>query len=113
MKLVTAVVRPESLDPITDALHEAGVSGLTISEVAGYGRQRGHQEVYRGVEYQIASIPKLRIEVVVPDEREDAVIDAIVAAARTGSYGDGKVWSTTVEKVIRVRTGETGADALR
>lgn len=113
MRLITAVVRPEAIDAVTDALHRAGVSGQTISEVAGYGRQGGHHEVYRGVEYHIDSIPKLRIEVLVPAAAQQQIIDAIVEAARTGQYGDGKVWSTTVETVVRVRTGETGVDALR
>lgn len=113
MKLVTAVIRPESLESVIDALHAAGVSGLTLTEAAGYGRQGGHHEVYRGVEYHIDSIAKVRLEIVVTDAREDHVMHTIVEAARTGNYGDGKVWSTTVEKVIRVRTSESGEDALR
>lgn len=112
MKLITAVVRPEALDAVTDALREIGVQGQTISEVAGYGQQGGHQEVYRGVEYKIESIAKLRIEVLAQDSAEDAIINAIVNAARTGNFGDGKVWSTSIDKVVRVRTGETGVDAL-
>ncbi|MFD3542884.1 P-II family nitrogen regulator [Streptomyces sp. NPDC058662] len=112
MKLITAIVKPHRLDEIKDALHTFGVQGLTVSEASGYGRQRGHTEVYRGAEYTVDLVPKIRIEVVVEDEAADDVMDVIVAAARTEKIGDGKVWSVPVESVIRVRTGERGADAL-
>ncbi len=112
MKLVTAVVKPFKLDDVKNALQVAGVAGLTVSEVQGYGRQKGHTEVYRGAEYQVAFNPKVRIEVVVDDADAPAVLEALVAAAQTGSIGDGKVWVTSVETLVRVRTGERGADAL-
>ena len=112
MKLVTAIVKPFRLDDVKDALKARGVQGLTVSEVQGFGRQRGHTEVYRGAEYQVDLVPKVRIEVVVDDADADAVIDAIVKAARTGKIGDGKVWALPVETVVRVRTGERGPDAL-
>jgi len=112
VKLVTAVVKPFKLDDVKNALQVAGVAGLTVSEVQGYGRQKGHTEVYRGAEYQVAFNPKVRIEVVVDDADAPAVLEALVAAAQTGSIGDGKVWVTSVETLVRVRTGERGADAL-
>src|SRR5687767_9520708 len=112
MKLVTAIVKPHRLDEVKDALREIGVNGLTTTDVEGYGRQRGHTEVYRGAEYQVDLVPKVRIEVVVDDADADAVTDAIVQAARTGKIGDGKVWALPVETVVRVRTGERGPDAL-
>jgi nitrogen regulatory protein P-II 1 len=112
VKLVTAILKPFKLDEVKGALETAGVQGLTVSEVQGYGRQRGHTEVYRGAEYTVAFVPKVRIEVVVDDADALRIIDVIVAAASTGSIGDGKVWVTTVEDVVRVRTGERGAEAL-
>ncbi|MDV9168895.1 P-II family nitrogen regulator [Streptomyces sp. W16] len=112
MKLITAIVKPYRLDEVKTALQELGVHGLTVTEASGYGRQRGHTEVYRGAEYRVDLVPKVRIEVVVDDADSDAVLDAIVTAARTGKIGDGKVWSIPVESVVRVRTGERGPDAL-
>ncbi|MEV6835485.1 P-II family nitrogen regulator [Streptomyces sp. NPDC051133] len=112
MKLITAIVKPYRLDEVKTALQELGVQGLTVTEASGYGRQRGHTEVYRGAEYRVDLVPKARIEVVVEDADADPVIDAIVRAAQTGKIGDGKVWSVPVETVVRVRTGERGPDAL-
>ncbi|MCW2621029.1 MAG: glnK [Frankiales bacterium] len=112
MRLVTAVIKPFKLDDVKSALEGVGVAGLTVGEVQGYGRQRGHTEVYRGAEYTVSFVPKVRIEVVVDDADASRVIEAIVSAAHTGTIGDGKVWSTPVEDVVRVRTGEHGPDAL-
>jgi nitrogen regulatory protein P-II 1 len=112
MKLITAVVKPHRLDEVKTALQELGVHGLTVTEASGYGRQRGHTEVYRGAEYRVDLVPKVRIEVVVEDAQADAVIDTVVRAARTGKIGDGKVWAVPVDSVVRVRTGERGPDAL-
>ena len=112
MKLITAIVKPFKLDDVKNALELIGIAGLTVSEVQGFGRQRGHTEVYRGAEYQVDFVPKVRIEVVAPDELVEKVIDAVVQAARTGKIGDGKVWVTPVATLVRVRTGERGADAL-
>ncbi|MDT0572110.1 P-II family nitrogen regulator [Streptomyces sp. DSM 3412] len=112
MKLITAIVKPYRLDAVKTALQEMGVDGLTVSEASGYGRQRGHTEVYRGAEYQVDLVPKVRIEIVVEDADSDAVIETIVKAAQTGKIGDGKVWALPVETVVRVRTGERGPDAL-
>jgi nitrogen regulatory protein P-II 1 len=112
MKLITAIVKPFTLDDVKAAIEQAGVHGLTVSEVQGYGRQKGHTEVYRGAEYQVDFVPKVKVEVLVGDELIDTVVTAIVSAARTGKIGDGKVWVTPVETVIRVRTGERDADAL-
>ncbi|MET7893824.1 P-II family nitrogen regulator [Streptomyces mirabilis] len=112
MKLITAIVKPYRLDEVKTALQELGVHGLTVTEASGYGRQRGHTEVYRGAEYQVDLVPKVRIEAVVEDADAEAAIDAIVKAAQTGKIGDGKVWSVPVETVVRVRTGERGPDAL-
>ncbi len=112
MKLVTAVIKPYKLDEVKTALQAFGVHGLTVTEASGYGRQRGHTEVYRGAEYRVDLVPKARIEVLVEDADADAVIDAVVAAARTGKIGDGKVWAVPVETAVRVRTGERGPDAL-
>ncbi|MEU6989462.1 P-II family nitrogen regulator [Streptomyces sp. NPDC046465] len=112
MKLITAVIKPFRLDEVKSALQELGVHGLTVTEASGYGRQRGHTEVYRGAEYQVDLVPKVRVEVVVDDLDADPVIDAIVRAAHTGKIGDGKVWAVPVESVIRVRTGERGPDAV-
>ncbi|MBP2370114.1 P-II family nitrogen regulator [Pseudonocardia parietis] len=112
MKLVTAIVKPFVLEDVKGALEQIGVLGLTISEVQGYGRQKGHTEVYRGAEYSVDFVPKVRVEVVVDDALLDKVVDAVVEAARTGKIGDGKVWVTPVETVVRVRTGERGTDAV-
>ncbi|MHA6625856.1 P-II family nitrogen regulator [Pseudonocardia sichuanensis] len=112
MILVTAVVKPFVLGDVKAALERLGVLGMTVSEVQGYGRQKGHTEVYRGAEYSVDLVPKVRVEVVVDDEVADRVVDAVVAAARTGKIGDGKVWTTPVGTVVRVRTGERGPDAL-
>src|SRR5271155_1030364 len=111
MKLITAVVQPFTIADIRAAVDNAGVHGLTYSEVQGYGRQKGHTEVYRGAEYQVDFVPKARVDVVVDDEHVDVVVAAIVGAARTGKIGDGKVWVTPIESLIRVRTGERGSDA--
>jgi nitrogen regulatory protein P-II 1 len=112
MKLITAVIKPFKLDEVKSALETFGVAGLTLSEVQGYGRQRGHVEVYRGAEYQVDFVPKVRLEVLVSDADAADIIDVIVKAAGTGSIGDGKVWSVPVESAVRVRTGERGDDAL-
>jgi nitrogen regulatory protein P-II 1 len=112
VRLVTAVVKPFKLDDVKSALEALGVQGMTVSEVQGFGRQRGHTEVYRGAEYTVAFVPKTRIEVLVDEADAARVVDAVVAAASTGSIGDGKVWTTAVDDVVRVRTGERGAEAL-
>ena len=112
MRLVTAIVKPFKLDDVKTALEALGIQGMTVSEVQGHGRQRGHTEVYRGAEYAVSFVPKVRIEVLVDDADADRLVDAIVAAASTGSIGDGKVWSTPVDDVVRVRTGERGPEAL-
>lgn len=112
MKLVVAIVKPFKVDDVKEALREVGVAGLTVSEARGFGRQRGHTEVYRGAEYQVDFVPKSRIEVMVDDDQVDGVIDAIVKAARTGKIGDGKVAVMPIEEVVRIRTGETGPEAL-
>jgi nitrogen regulatory protein P-II 1 len=106
MKLVTAVIKPHKWEDVRAALETIGVTGMTVSEVSGYGRQKGHTEVYRGAEYDIALVPKIRVEIVVDDQDVDAVADAIVNGAQTGQIGDGKVWIAPVETVIRVRTGD-------
>ena len=112
MKKIEAVIKPFKLDEVKEALKDAGVQGVTVSEAQGFGRQRGHTEVYRGAEYAIDFKPKLRVEVVVDDADVGRVLDAIVAAARTGNIGDGKAWVTAVETVVRIRTGEMGRDAI-
>jgi nitrogen regulatory protein P-II 1 len=112
MKLITAILKPFKLDDVKDALQAHGVTGMTVSEASGYGRQGGHTEVYRGAEYTVDLIPKVRLEVLVDDNEAEAVIGVIVKAASTGSIGDGKVWSTPVDQVVRVRTGERGVDAI-
>jgi|SRR5438105_8637700 len=112
MRLVTAIIKPFKLDDVKAALSELGLSGMTVSEARGFGRQRGHTEVYRGAEYTVEFVPKVRIEVLVEDEDAKRFSDAIVEAARTGQIGDGKVWITPADTVIRVRTGEMGRDAL-
>jgi nitrogen regulatory protein P-II 1 len=112
VKLVTAVVKPHKWEDVRSALEMAGVSGMTVSEVSGYGRQKGHTEVYRGAEYDIALVPKIRVEIVVDDPEADEVVEVIVRAASTGRIGDGKVWVVPVERVVRVRTGDRDEAAL-
>ncbi len=112
MRLVTAIIKPFKLDDVKEALRGLGVQGMTVSEVQGFGRQRGHTEVYRGAEYTVDFVPKVRVEVVLDDAEAQRVVDAIVAAARTDKIGDGKVWMVTVDNLIRIRTGEMGHDAL-
>ncbi len=112
MRLITAVIKPFKLDDVKSALESFGVQGMTVSEVQGYGRQKGHTEVYRGAEYSVDFVPKVRVEVLVDDAAADKTVDAIVETARTGKIGDGKVWVTQVDTVVRVRTGERGTDAL-
>jgi nitrogen regulatory protein P-II 1 len=112
MKIVVAVIKPFKLEEVKDALTEVGVQGMTVTDARGFGRQRGHTEVYRGAEYQVDFIPKTRIEVAVDDDHVDEVVKAIVTAARTDQIGDGKVWVLGAEQVVRIRTGEKGPDAL-
>src|SRR5690348_4692477 len=112
MKLVTAIIKPHMLDEVKSALESFGVQGMTVSEASGYGRQRGHTEVYRGAEYTVDLVPKLRIEVLVGDDDAPDVLEVLVKSAQTGKIGDGKVWTVPVEDVARVRTGERGLDAL-
>jgi nitrogen regulatory protein P-II 1 len=112
MKLITAIIKPFKLDEVKEALEAVGVQGMTVSEASGFGRQKGHTEVYRGAEYTVDLVPKVRLEVIVDDPDVDAVIDAIVAAAQTGRIGDGKVWAIPVDSIVRVRTGERGVDAI-
>ena len=112
MKLVSAIIKPFKLDEVRDALTGVGVSGLTVSEVKGFGRQKGQTEIYRGAEYLVSFLPKVKIEIVVDEGRVEAAVDAIQKAARTGRIGDGKIFVLNVEEAIRIRTGETGADAI-
>jgi nitrogen regulatory protein P-II 1 len=112
MKLITAIVKPFKLDDVKAALTGAGIVGMTVSEVRGFGRQRGHTETYRGTEYQLDFVPKVKVEIVVDDAQADAAVDAIVAAGKTGKIGDGKVWTTHVEDIVRIRTDERGPDAI-
>ena len=112
MKLVTAIIKPFKLDDVREALSEAGVSGLTVTEVKGFGRQKGHTELYRGAEYVVDFLPKVKIELVVADDILDRCIEAIIGAARTGKIGDGKIFVTNVEQVVRIRTGEQGPEAI-
>jgi nitrogen regulatory protein P-II 1 len=112
MKLITAVIKPHKLDEVKAALEAFGVQGLTVSEASGYGRQKGHTEVYRGAEYTVDLVPKVRVEVLVDDADSADVVEVVVKAAQTGRIGDGKVWVVPVDDVVRVRTGERGADAL-
>jgi nitrogen regulatory protein P-II 1 len=112
MKLITAIVKPGRVDEIKTALQANGVAGMTVSEASGFGRQKGHKEIYRGAEYTVDLIPKVRIEVLVDDADLDRVLDLMVQTANTGSIGDGKIWVTTVDSVVRVRTNERGSDAL-
>ncbi len=112
MKLVVAIVKPHKLDEVKEALRGIGVNGLTTSDVEGFGRQRGHTEVYRGAEYQVDFVPKVKVEVVCDDDRAPIVVEEIAKAARTGKIGDGKIWVTAADQVMRIRTGEMGPDAL-
>ena len=112
MKLITAIIKPFKLEDVRDALTKLGVAGLTVSEVKGFGRQKGHTEIYRGAEYTVNFLPKIKIEVVVPDDRADRVVEAIASAAKTGQIGDGKIFVIEVEHAVRIRTGETDSDAL-
>ena len=112
MKLVTAVIKPHKWEEVREALETFGVTGMTVSEVSGYGRQKGHTEVYRGAEYTVDLVPKVRVEVLVDDADASDVVDVVVKAAQTGRIGDGKVWVVPIEDVVRVRTGERGIDAL-
>ncbi|MBH03450.1 P-II family nitrogen regulator [uncultured Salinisphaera sp.] len=112
MKMVTAVIKPFRLDDVREALAEIGVHGTTMSEVRGFGRQKGHTELYRGAEYAVDFLPKVKLEIAVDDERVDAVVDAVIGAAKTGQIGDGKIFVTHLDQVIRIRTGETDRDAI-
>jgi nitrogen regulatory protein P-II 1 len=112
MRLVTAIIKPHQLDEVKEALEAYGISGMTVSEASGYGRQRGHSEVYRGAEYTVDFVPKVRVEVLVDDLDAASVVDVVLKAAQTGRIGDGKIWTVPVEDVVRVRTGERGTDAL-
>ncbi|HSH11719.1 MAG TPA: P-II family nitrogen regulator [Ilumatobacter sp.] len=112
MKLITAVIKPFKLDEVKDALKAAGIAGMTVGEVRGFGRQGGHTETYRGAEYQIDFVPKVVLEAVVDDSQADLVVDTIAKAAATGKIGDGKIWVTEVERIVRIRTGEEGTDAV-
>ena len=112
MKLITAIIKPHQLDEVKEALEAYGISGMTVSEASGYGRQRGHSEVYRGAEYTVDFVPKVRVEVLVDDIDATSVADVILKAAQTGRIGDGKIWTVPVEDVVRVRTGERGSEAI-
>ena len=112
MKKIEAVIKPFKLDEVKEALHEVGVSGITVTEAKGFGRQKGHTELYRGAEYVVDFLPKVKLEVVVDDDLVDRVVDAIAAAARTGRIGDGKIFVSAIEEALRIRTGERGSDAI-
>ena len=112
MKLITAIIKPFKLEEVRDALNGLGVHGMTVTEVKGYGRQKGHTEIYRGADYAVNFLPKVRIEIAVASERADKVVDAISSAAKTGQIGDGKIFVTDIERAVRIRTGETDKDAL-
>jgi nitrogen regulatory protein P-II 1 len=112
VKLVTAIIKPHKLDEVKEALQGAGIAGLTVSEVRGYGRQRGHTEIYRGAEYTVEFVPKVKLEILSTDAAVDTVIEAVVSASRSGEVGDGKVFVTSVDAVVRIRTGETGDEAI-
>mgnify|MGYP003380685104 CR=1 FL=1 len=112
MKLITAIIKPFKLDEVKDALKTVGVQGITVTEVKGFGRQGGHTETYRGSEYQIDFIPKVKLELVVDDGAVDTVVDAVKSAASSGKIGDGKIWVTAIDRLVRIRTGEEGADAI-
>jgi nitrogen regulatory protein P-II 2 len=112
MKLIIAIIKPFKLDEVHDTLNRHGITGMTVTEVKGYGRQKGHTEIYRGTEYAVSFLPKVRVEVVVPDGQAEKVVEAIVGSARTGQIGDGKIFITAIDQAIRIRTGETGENAL-
>lgn len=112
MKLITAVIKPGKLDDVKQALRDTGVAGMTVTEASGFGRQKGHTEIYRGAEYVVDLIPKIKIELIADDDQAASIVDTIANAANTNSIGDGKIWVTNVESVIRVRTGEKGHDAI-
>jgi len=112
MKMITAIIKPFKLDDVRDALHDIQIDGMTVIEVKGYGRQKGHTEMYRGAEYVVDFLPKLKIEVAIPEEKVEAAIEAILNAAQTGKIGDGKIFVTPIEQTIRIRTAETGNEAL-
>ncbi len=112
MKLITAIIKPQMLEPVKDALRTFGINGMTVTEAHGYGRQRGHTEVYRGAEYQVDLVPKIRIDLVVDADQIDTLVKVIASAARTGRIGDGKIWVVPVETVVRVRTGERDSSAV-
>ena len=112
MKLITAILKPSKVDDVKVALQAAGIQGMTVSETRGFGRQKGHTEIYRGAEYRVDFLPKVRVEVLAEDGEVQSIVDTIVEAARTGAVGDGKLWVTPVEQVIRIRTGERGDDAI-
>jgi nitrogen regulatory protein P-II 1 len=112
MKMVEAIVKPFKLDEVKEALTKAGIQGMTVEEVKGFGRQKGHTELYRGAEYSVDFLPKVKIQIIVPDDKAATVVDVITQSARTGKIGDGKIFVTTVEEVIRIRTGEKGPDAI-
>ena len=112
MKLITAILKPSKVDDVKVALQAAGIQGMTVSETRGFGRQKGHTEIYRGAEYRVDFLPKVRVEVLAEDAEVQSIVDTIVEAARTGTVGDGKLWVTPVEQVIRIRTGERGDDAI-
>lgn len=112
MKLITAVIKPGKLDDVKQALRDSGVAGMTVTEASGFGRQKGHTEIYRGAEYVVDLIPKIKIELIADDDQATSIVDTIASAANTNSIGDGKIWVTNVESVIRVRTGEKGHDAI-
>jgi nitrogen regulatory protein PII len=112
MKLITAIIKPFKLDDVKDALKAVGATGITVTEVRGFGRQGGHTETYRGAEYKIDFVPKVRVEVVADDSNVDAIVDTIVTSAATGKIGDGKIWVSDVDRLVRIRTGEEGADAV-
>ena len=112
MKLITAIIKPFKMDDVSEALFDMGIQGITVTEVKGFGRQKGHTELYRGAEYVVDFLPKLKLELLVSDERVDAIIDIITKAAHTGKMGDGKIFVTSLEQVVRIRTGEEGVDAI-
>ena len=112
MKLVTAIIKPFKLDDVREALSEIGVQGITVTEVKGFGRQKGHTELYRGAEYVVDFLPKVKLEIAIDDELTDKVIEAVTKAANTGKIGDGKIFVTNLEQIVRIRTGETGSDAV-
>jgi len=112
MKLITAIIKPFKLDDVREGLSDAGIEGVTVTEVKGFGRQRGHTELYRGAEYVVDFLPKVKLEIAVSEEQLDTAIDAVIQAANTGKIGDGKIFVTNLEKVVRIRTGETGNEAL-